>query len=259
MSDLPGPTPMALPRWIVAVVSVGVVLHFAALAVHVIAVPSGPWVVPPPVGVTMCDPPTFIQPIARLVGPAYIMPLRFANNYHFQTNRPEIVDVAFEVRLKDRHGVVTKRWFPDPEANFAVRFRQSLLAQELAQDMPVTLPRTEVIPPKGGRVPVVSYWDMPEKSAVPDKQKKTEDYEMRLVEMPQHLAPKSRELFKPRDWSLLLARSYMRYLIRHTDGAASAELVRVVKNTVLPENMILDEPLPGTFQPSASNFGEVKR
>ena len=248
MSDLLRPTPRTLPRWIVAVVSVGVVLHFGALLTHVIAVPSGPWVVPPPVGVTMCDAPTFIQPIARVVLPAYLSPLRFANNYHFQTDRPEVVDVAFEIRIKDRQGVVTKRWFPDPDANFAVRFRQSLLAQELAQDMPVQLPRTEVIPAIGKKVPMVSYWDM-----------KPEDKEMRLVESPQHLAPKSRELYKPRDWSLLLARSYMRYMIRRTDGAVSAELVRVVKNTVLPENMILDEPLPGTFTPNAASFGEVKR
>ncbi|HEX3315823.1 MAG TPA: hypothetical protein VHR72_13060, partial [Gemmataceae bacterium] len=72
-------------------------------------------------------------------------------------------------------------------------------------------------------------------------------------------APKSRELYKPRDWSVLLARSYMRYMIRRTDGAVSAELVRIVKNTVLPENMILDEPLPGTFVPNVASFGEVKR
>jgi hypothetical protein len=259
MSDLPHPTPKALPRWIVAIVSVGVVVHLFAIGIHVLAVQSGPWVVPPPVGVTMCDAPTFVKPFYAIVEPAYMTPLRFANNYHFATNRPEVVDVVFEIRIKDRTGGVTKRVFPDPEANAAVRFRQSLLAQELAQDMQVTLPRTEVIAPKGGKVPMVTFWDMPEKSGLPDKQKKPSDYEMKLAEAPQHLAPKNRDLYKPREWSVLLAQSYMRHLVNHTDGAVSAELVRYVTNTVLPENMILDVPMPGTLDRIASNFGEVKR
>jgi hypothetical protein len=260
MSDPSHPTPKALPRWIVAVVSVGVFLHLSALAIHVLAARSGPWGTP--FGITTVEPPIFVSPFAKVVRPIYIAPLRFDNDYHFQTDRPEVVDVAFMIRIKDKYGAVTTRWFPDPDANFAVRFRQSLLAQGLGDDVQIQdQKKTERIAAAEHKAPVLKFWDLPPEAKAPKDpdDKRPKNMEMKLVTIDEHLAPKGAPLFKPREWSEVLARSYTRYLLRTTEGAQSAELVRVAKNTVLPDNLFLPQPLEGTFDQSVSNFGEVKR
>jgi hypothetical protein len=251
MSDPVGPAPKTLPGWLVGLISLGVAFHCFALVVHVVAARSGPWVVPPPIGVTPVEAPPFSAPIANVVAPPYLNPLRMTHNYHFMTNRPEVYEVTFEIRLKDSKGrVTTRRKFPDPEANPWVRFRQELLAQELFEDSPVQLARGEVIPAPGQKMRIVTYWDQGPKET-----------EMKLVQSPEHLAPKMRELYMPRQWSSLVARSYLRYLLRQNETAASAELVRYAKNPVLPENLMMPERelLEGTFTEYAANFGEVKR
>ena len=240
MSDPRNPTPRTLPGWLIGLVSAGVAFHLFALAVHVVAAPSGPW--PTPFGRSTAMPPKFSQAADDLVVPFYLKPLRQTHNYHFVTNQPEVTSVSFEVRLKDRTGRVTKLKFPDETQNPWVRFRQ-----ELAEDDPVQLPRGELIPAPGQKMQKVKYWN-----SAPG------ETEMRLIEKDINLVPKDRPISRPREWSQLLARSYIRHLMRQYPDAASAELIRIIRDPVMPGLMYMDEPPAGTFNELVFNFGEVK-
>jgi hypothetical protein len=128
-----------------------------------------------------------------------------------------------------------------------VSFRERLLAIGLADDEAVPVPRGEIIPAAGKKMPTVSYWD-----AGPD------DKVGKLTTSEIHLAPKNRELYKPRDWSLQLARSFMRHALRQ-EGLARAELIRHVRPAVMSAMLYMDEPPPGTFTELVNSFGEQRR
>jgi hypothetical protein len=235
----------AFPPWLTLCASVAIAAHLLALAALVIAAPSGPWPMPFGAGVAM-EPP-FAQAVSNVTTRNYLIPLRMSHNYHFTSNRPAAPGVFFEVRLKDDNGDTVKVLrFPDETANFWVRHRQNLLAQALADDQPVESPGGEVIAAPHQQMQTVTIWDM------------GSDRMLQLRTVPQHLVPRDHPVFRPSEWSLLLARSYGRYLCR-AHGAATAELVRHSREPVLPTVLTTEEPPAGTFDELVSNFGEFPR
>jgi hypothetical protein len=191
----------------------------------------------------------------------YLQPLHLAHDYHFVSNRLMVSQVKFEARLKDDKGEVKVLTFPDPNASSPwviraalswVRHRQSLLALGLGEDIPVQPPRGEVIPAPGQQMRTVTIWE-PVKGEV-----KPGEVSMRLRDVPEHLVPKDRPVVRPSEWSLLLARSYARFLCREY-GAVSVEIVRRSKDPVMPAMMFVDPPPPGTFDELVCSFGEVRR
>jgi hypothetical protein len=216
------------------------------LGILVLAAPSGPW--PTPFGPSDAGPPQFAEKTSSLTTRYYLQPLHMDHNYHFVSNRPGQQTISFEVHLKDAQGRLLKTVkFPDEDANFWVRHRQSLLAQALGDDQPVEAPRGEGIAAPGQPRRKVTIWDAADGSPV-----------NRLREVPEHLIPTQRPVYRPSEWSLLVARSYARYLCRRHQ-AASAELIRRSREAIMPEVLLrLDQPPPGSFDELVSNFGEFQ-
>ncbi len=241
MKDLPI-APKPLPKGLVVAGSVAIALHLIALVTLVLAAPSGPW--PTQFGSSPSIPPPFVQGPNNFFVEVYWRPLRMTHNYHFISNRPEQPAVRFEVKLKDALGQIQTRVFPDPKANFWVRQRQELLAQKLMEDSQVQPPTTEVVPGVNQPMPTKKVWQgEPGKPLV-------------LDDVPIHLIPRDRPVFEPSQWSQVVAKSYMRFLCRK-HGAAGAELIRQSHGPIRPENLLLGNILPGTFDPPMlSNFGE---
>ncbi len=169
------------------------------------------------------------------------------HNYHFLRNRPGQAAVRFEVRLRDETGrLIETRRFPDPDANFWVRHRQTLLAQHLADDQPVAPRGSEAIPAPNQAVRTVDVWEM------------GPDQALHLRRVPEHLLPRDRQVFRPSEWSLILTRSYCRYLCRE-HGAASAELVRHTREAIPPAFLQGEGPPAEVFQTLVTHFEEVKK
>jgi hypothetical protein len=235
----------ALPRQLVVCGSVAIVGHLASVLVAALAAPSGPW--PTAFGSSMATEPQFARTIGNITTRHYLTPLEMGSNYHFTTNRPASTAVYFEVHLRDTAGNLLKTLrFPDDQANFWVRHRQRLLAQALTDDLPVEARGGEVIAAPQQQVRTVPIWDT------------DGEHGLRLRSVPEHLVPRDRPVFRPSGWSLLLARSYVRYLCR-AHGAATGELVRHTREPILPAVLLMDEPPPGTFDELVSSFGETPR
>jgi hypothetical protein len=234
-----------LPPWVVRLGSAAILAHMAAVVVLVLAAPSGPW--PTSFGSSMATEPQFAQGVSNVTTRHYLMPLKMTHNYHFPSNRPAPPGVFFEVRLKDEAGQLLKTVrVPDENANFWVRHRQTLLAQALADDQPVQPRAGEVVAAPGKKVQTMDIWDTGENNT------------LKLRSVPEHLIPRERPVFRPSGWSVVLARSYARYLCR-VHGAASAEVIRHTREAVMPAVMFLEEPPPGTFDELVSSFGELPR
>ncbi len=245
MSEPQAVSARALPRWLILLGSAAVAFHLFALGALVVAAHSGPW--PGAVGTIMGMEPPFAAHVSAITTRDYLVPLKMSHNYHFATSRPGAPAAAFEVRLKDSGGqVVQTLEFPDARANCWVRHRQAQLAQDLADDVPVPPRQGETIPAPGQQVPNVTYWDS------------AEDCALRLKTVPEHLVPRDRPVFRPSEWSMVLARSYVRHLCREY-GAASGELVRRTREPVAPDLMFTDEPPAAAFDTLVANFGEFSK
>jgi hypothetical protein len=75
--------------------------------------------------------------------------------------------------------------------------------------------------------------------------------------VPEHLLPRDRQVFRPSEWSLLLAQSYGRHLCR-AHGAASVEIIRRTREAIPPAVLNLPEPPAELFETLSANFGEFK-
>ncbi len=231
-----------IPRGLVILGSLALAFHFLAVVCGALAAPSGPW--PSMEGVNMATPPQFAYSLDTLTRP-YLKLVKMTHDYHFPSNRPGMPGAYFEVRLKDGAGQeLAKMQFPEASASCWVRHRQALLAQGLATDQPVLPPPGEVIAAPNQAVPTVPIWDH------------LEDRHLIIRTVPEHLIPRDRPVFRPSEWSLVLARAYGRYLCR-TYGAASAEIIRHTQEPIPPAVMTLDNVPPGAFDDLISNFGEI--
>jgi hypothetical protein len=251
--------PRPLPRALIVVGSLAIGVHLLAIMMLVLAAQSGPWLTR--FGDSPAEGPWFATRLTNYVVrdqqgtiisrsgllPWYLEPLRMTDNYHFASNRPLVSEVFFEARLKDDKGSVTTLTFPDTGANAWLRHRETLLALGLGDDIAVQAPRGEVIPAPGQKMRTFMIWEPV----------KGEDA-LKLKEVPEHLVPKDRPVFRPSEWSLLLARAYARHLCRE-HGAASVELICHSKDQVMPAVLFLPEPPPDTFNELVCSFGEVRR
>jgi hypothetical protein len=233
------------PRWLVVVGSLAIGYHLLAVTLGALAAPSGPW--PTPDGGGLSTPPQFAWSTNQVLSAEYLKEIKLAYHYHFGSNRPGAPDAFLEVRLKDSAGAELKTVrLPDSQANPWARFRQSVLARRLADDEPVPPPQSEVIAAPHRQVPSVQIWEPAEKG------------KLALVKKPVHLVPRDRPVFRPSDWSLLLARSYARHLCQ-VHGAATAEIVRHTHDPV-PPAVLGEEGVPeDAFSELISNFGELPR
>jgi hypothetical protein len=71
--------------------------------------------------------------------------------------------------------------------------------------------------------------------------------------------PRNREVYRPSEWSLLLAQSYARYLCREY-GAESVELIRYTQEVIHPVVLFGDRAPPQeAFPVLKANFGEFSK
>jgi hypothetical protein len=234
-----------LPVWLMVLGSVLVVGHLAAVMILVLAAPSGPW--PGGMGgTTLVPPPAFAGFVNEaVVNPFYLRPLKMTHNYHFMTNRPAVEGVFFEVRLKDDKGEVFKTvTIPDQKANFWLRHRQQLLASALAPDQPLEQRRGDTIYPPGTEIPKMSYWVFKNDRLI-------------LTTVSELDVPRDNpQLMRPSTWSLLLVRSYVRYLCRQ-HGAVSGEMIRHTREP-LPTQLLMEDG-PAAFPELIASYGEMSR
>jgi hypothetical protein len=225
-----------LPRWLMLVGSVGIAFHLVAVVVMVLAAQSGPF--PTPGGPALpYEPPAFVW--QRNTGGRFLNDLAIGylelvhldSNYHFMSNKNDYSSVRFEVRLKDATGEVSTLKFPDENANFWVRHRQTVLAQNLGLDLPVQSMEQNKVPAPGQQVARVQIWE----------QSKPSD-EFQLHSVPVTSLSRDRPASGPGAWSQVLARTYVRYLIEK-HGAVSAELIRRSRNPIPPGLVITDPEL----------------
>jgi hypothetical protein len=238
--------PKLPPRWICILGSTAIALHLVAILALVIAAPSGIWFTP--FGPDMASPPQFAQSAYDIAVPYYLQQLKMTHNYHFTTNRVSLPAVKFEVRLKDEKGdVIDTLQFPDADANFWVRHRQSLLARGLGDDQPVPPQMGESVPAAGQQVRSVQIWKMVE----------GQGRSLYLDKVPEHLVPRDQMVLRPSDLSLVMANSYARYLCRKY-GASSVEIVRRSQDPI-PPAVLMNEPPAGAFDELIANFGEFPK
>jgi hypothetical protein len=235
--------PRPLPGWLILAATALVAFHLLAISVHVLAAPSGPWWVNP-IGPSQALGPMFAGKIEQVTTRYYLQPLQMTHNYHFLGNRPDAPGIFVEVRLKDASGrLIDTVRFPSAKDNPWLKVRHTMLAAHLGDDEPVQAQGPEQIAAPGHKAKTVKIWEgvAPNKTVLHDVQT--------------HLVPKGPPVFKPRDWSLILARSYARNLCREY-GAASAEVTRHSRPPIMPAILFLEEAPPGTFDTLVSTFEE---
>lgn len=236
----------SLPGWAKAIISLAIGGHLIAIAGMVLAAPSGPW--PTEQGSDFASAPQFAQAINSAAVP-YLSAIKMTHNYHFMENFPGNHPFAattsrFEVRLRDKDGKETAvLHFPDPNASSAVRHRQQLLSDRLNDDEQLQPRDGEFVPAPNQAVRTFPFWEM------------AANQQMRVGTIEEHLIPRDRPVFRPSDWSLIIARSYARHLCR-MHGAHSAEIVRRSRMLIPPDVLFMEPPpAPGNFEESVFNFG----
>src|SRR5690606_10998124 len=133
----------------------------------------------------------------------YLSSLGLAHHYRRVTNNPALVGGAIELRLEAADGSpLGSLPLPDPRCNWWVGHRQALLARALADDLPVFPPEGEMVAAPGHALPSSPFWELSPGGG------------LELRNVPQHLIPRERPVFRPSDKSLLLARSMARYVCR---------------------------------------------
>jgi hypothetical protein len=265
MPQPPSSSAAALPRWLVVAGSAVILFHLAAIIIPVLDVRSGPW--PTPMGPNMGIPPEFAHASAGL-STLHGKYLRVAHSYHLLCDRPaDLAAVEFEVRLRDDQGKLLETLrFPDPQANAWVRHRQTILASPLALDFPAEQQGGEIVAAPGANVPKVEIWlDANQMKRIgkeagwaPQDLSADPKVQVRLRPVPQHLVPREPGVRRPSEWSMVVAKSYARHLCK-VHGAASAEIVRLIRDPVSPAVLFNDQAPPGAFDDRVASFGEMSR
>jgi hypothetical protein len=236
--------PRPLPRGLIIGVSLFIAFHLFAVGIHVLAAPSGPWL--SPFGPSQAIGPLFAGRIDDVTRPYYLRPLHMTHNFHFLGNRPDVGGIMVEVRLKDADGrLIDTLKFPSLRDNLWLRQRHTMMANQLGDDEPVQAPGAEPVPAPGREMAKQKIWDPSGPSA------------STLRDVPVHLIPRNQPVFRPRDWSQIVARSYARHLCRQY-GAASAEVTRQSRQPVQPGLLFVEQPPPGTFDTLVSTFEEYR-
>ncbi len=249
------PNGEALPRWLVLMGSAAILYHLTAITLAILDMKSGPW----PDG--LAEAPAFAHSL-RSLSTVHGKYLRVVHSYDFPSNRPsDLPGVEFEVRLRDAQGHVFQTLhFPDPHANLWVRKRQEILAGNLAPDEPLEPPRAEILAAPGQKVPTVSLWALPNEFGANAGNSVVSNFSdkapLHLQTVDYNNIPRDRQLMKPLDWSLVLERSYARYLCRKYQ-AASAEVLRHTREPVPPAVLFGNEIPSNALEDLVASFGEV--
>lgn len=294
MSEPDRPSARQIPlSWRIAL-SVLVTVHLFAVVCNVLSAPSGPW--PTPYGSDMALGPHFASLTSQYTSNYYLNPIGMSHNYHFISNRVAVPQVYFEVKLKDQDGKVFKTVrFPDDKSSvlgFWIEHRKSMLASNLADDQPIQSAGPEKVASDISKSPDIHVWlqpseiqsmvaegvlppsllqpeasDDPAKLLLPpmlmDPTKKVDapNQKLRLVtirEVQRGILPRNRPLESPSDWSLILAKSYTRYLCRKYD-AESGEIIRYSQAPIMPVLMFVRTPPQDAFIRTEANFGEFPK
>jgi hypothetical protein len=199
------------------VASALIVFHLAAIAGLVLAVKTGPWVIPD--GAGEAHPPAFALRLAEMTE-GYRDAIQLVENYRFPTNtRPEAAH-RVQILLKGEDGKdLPKITIPDAGVLLPSWHRQLLVADVVAQYQALEPPEGEKIPPPGQAVPTAAYWKRSEDGTYAN-----------LTRVPEHLLPRNEELVAPTDYALTVVRSLMRYA-KKKYGASRAEVVLVSRPT----------------------------
>ena len=238
--------PQPIPAWIWAPVSLAILAHLTAIITWPLSAGSGPWPGPEN-GSFRAPPPDFAQKIGVNLTAPYLNAIKMTHDYHFSSNVPGGPVATFEVRLKDERGqAITTVTIPEKNTNAWVRHRQSLLAQGLAEDVPVVPPSGENIPAPNQAVKMVKILDS------------KDPHLLTIKEVEEHLIPRGQPVFAPSDWSMLLARSYVRHLCRE-HGAASGELIRHSRMPATPGVLAPNAPREDDSEEVLTIFGEFSR
>jgi hypothetical protein len=229
---------------VMLIASLVILVHLGAVVVHTIAAPSGPW---GPDSSNMLPSPGFADSPDRDAAQPYLATVRLNETYRFSNIQPAAPGVFIEVKLKDAKGDIQNTIrFPNPSANAWDRQREKAFVQGLAPDQPIAPPEGEQIPAPGQQVRLIQLWDM------------AGDQALRLQSLPEHLVPRNRPISGPSAWSLVLVRSYARYLCR-LHGAASAEVLRHTREPIWPLALARGgTPPPPAFTDLVANYGEIK-
>lgn len=230
-----------LPVWLKGCVSAAIVAYLLGLGSMVLSAPSGPW--PVDEGSAWATPPQFAQAIGDWSIPI-LQVLKLSHNYHFLTNRPN-AECQLEAVLRDATGKETGRlWLPTDQGFAVSRHHQRMLARNLNDDQRVEPPAGEFIPAPNQPTRSAAYWEFREgRRAV-------------LTTVAEHLLPRDRPLSAPSAWSMLLARSYARHLLRQT-GSDRVEILRHTKDHIPPDVLFADTPpSAGAFDEIVMSFGE---
>jgi hypothetical protein len=218
------------PRWVLVCGSAAIVFHLFAALIAALDAPSGPWATP--MGSSPALAPTFAFQTAEYVTLPYSRLVKMTSSFHFSSNKQEAQEVLFEALLKDANGKVLQTLrFPDPNANRWVRYRQSLLAQQLGNDEPVPPQQGVIVAPAGQPLPKQRWWQQ-------DGEKR-----LKMIEDTPNAIPRNQPVMQPAPLSYIAAQSYARYLCK-AQGADKVEIVRQWFDPVLPN--ILFEPAPPT-------------
>jgi hypothetical protein len=241
---------------VIALASMWLVFHWLAILANVMAARTGPWSgesgfgPPPPFAVELFMAPE-PSPQVRRLRPLrdYLAALKLLHNYHFVED-VRSARVRVEARLLDANGAeIATLTLPDPQANAAVRHRQLMLMQGLAEDQLIEPPPGEYIPPPNQPPPTVEYWNIgPERTGV-------------LGRIEQHLIRdvmnrRETDLYAPTPWAMLLSRSYARYLSRK-HGAAAVEIFRHTREHISPELLERPPESPEAYSPLKLSFGVI--
>ncbi len=223
------PQPRELPPWLTTSISVVVVLHLGAIIFLVLAASSGPWLINfGPIPSSDALGPPFATTVNQVTANYYLRPLQMTHNYHFLSNRAGEPGVRFEAKIRDEDGnVIETVEIPDQRANFWVWHRQKLLAQGIYQDQMVQRSGTEKIEAPDKKASFTKYYWNPSKDGGP----------MTLLARSSAGNPPEEVQLRPTAWSLVLAKSYMRYL-RDKYDAKSVDLYRHTRQGIRPELML---------------------
>jgi hypothetical protein len=246
-----------LPRWVVLAGSGLIAFHFFAIVAYVLAASSGPW--PTAFGSSPALAPFFLKDPTPLFDPnrlpneysareIYLRLLHLDHDFHFQSNHTDNSAVYFEARLRNKAGEeMGTLKFPQEKANFWVRHRQALLAMGLGNDRPVEGSRGNPIPAPGKKLEETLVWDPVNKEKLENEFKNGKITKVQLEQGLERLKPgenhrlkkmqtisPEQELMGPSSRSILLAKSYARYLGR-LHHAASVELIRHSRNPIFPD------------------------
>jgi hypothetical protein len=236
-----------VPRWIVLVGSLAIAFHLFSVAIAALAGESGPWPNMEGAGGLPSPPPQFANYVNEWTMQHYMKHIMMTHNDHFTSNRPGLPAVYIEVKLKDEAGQEIKTLkFPQDDVNYWVHHRQMQLANALGNDIPVENQQGEVIPAPNRPPPSITYWDM------------AENQKLKLVTKPLHEIPRDRTVWRPSQWSMLLARSYGRYMCR-TNNATSVEITRHFKQPMPPAVLFMGNVRAEAFDDVLSTFGEFSR